>query len=580
MTLLRKHPRPGERHVLPRDEAAWSRFTWAAARAELDGLPGGGLNMAHEAVDRHAARRGDDEALRILDPHGGRRSLNWHDLAANTARFANLLHALGLARGETVFAALGRCEALYAAALGTLKAGGVFSALFPGFGPEPMATRLDAGRARVLVTTDSVYRRKIAPQRSALKRLEHVFLVDVADAEAPEGARGLADALAAMPDTAATAPTTPGDPALLQFTSGTTGMPKGAVHAHEALVAQLATARWTFDLAPGDIYWCTADPGWITGLVYGVVAPLAAGATVVVDTGDFDPVRWWSILASERVQVWYTAPTAIRMLRRAGGDLARRHDTSALRLAASVGEPLDPASVRWGVEAIGRPFHDTWWQTETGAIMIANVPARDIKPGSMGRPLPGIEAAIARREEDGGLSLLDEPDAVGELVLRAGWPSMFRDYLGAPERYAASFRDGWYLTGDLARRDKDGDFWFVGRADDVIKTSGHMVGPTEVEGVLLGHEGVADAGVVGRPDPVAGETVVAFVVPARGLEPDGALRRAIMAHARRRLGAALAPRQIIFRDALPKTRSGKIMRRMLREQLTQESSADGAEEQG
>ncbi len=568
MTRLRKSV--GGSHVLPRDPDAWGAFTWSAARADLDGLAGGALNMAHEAVDRHAARRGGETALRVLDPQGGRRLLTWHDLAARTGRFADLLRALGVRRGDVVVAALGRGEALYTTALGTLKAGCVFSALFPAFGPEPLRARLAAGRARVLVTTKAVYERKIAPQRAALPDLEHILLTDAA-----EGAGALEPALAAMSPAADTAPTRPGDAALLQFTSGTTGTPKGAVLAHEALVAQLATARWVFDLAPGDVYWCTADPGWITGLVYGVVAPLAAGATVVVDGGDFEAGRWLSILERERVQVWYTAPTAIRLLRRAGTELARGVDTSALRLAASVGEPLDPASVRWGQEAFGRPFHDTWWQTETGAIMIANTPARDIKPGSMGRPLPNITAAVARREDDGGLTLLEGAEATGELVLKAGWPSMFRGYLDQPHRYAASFRDGWYLTGDLVRRDGDGDFWFVGRADDVIKSSGHMVGPTEVEAALLEHPGVAEAGVVGRPDAVAGEVVVAFVAPAPGHAPGEALRRELLAHARRRLGPALAPRAIVFRDQLPKTDSGKIMRRVLRDRLLKETPGDG-----
>jgi acetyl-CoA synthetase len=323
------------------------------------------------------------------------------------------------------------------------------------------------------------------------------------------------------------------------------------------------TGQYVLDLHPEDIFWCTADPGWVTGTSYGIIAPLTNGRTMVVDEAEFEAVRWYRILQDEKVSVWYTAPTAIRMLMKAGEALARQFDLSRLRFAASVGEPLNPEAVVWGKTALGLPFHDNWWQTETGGIMIANYVSVDIKPGSMGRPLPGVAAAIVRRTSS-GVEPIGEPMTAGELVLKAGWPSMFRGYLHEDERYARCFAGDWYLTGDLAMRDSDGYFWFVGRSDDVIKSSGHLIGPFEVESVIMEHPAVAEAGVIGKPDPMAGEVVKAFVALKAGWEPTEALRKELLGHARRRLGAAVAPKEIAFRTNLPKTRSGKIMRRLLK----------------
>jgi acetyl-CoA synthetase len=333
---------------------------------------------------------------------------------------------------------------------------------------------------------------------------------------------------------------------------------------HEAVVAHHATGLLALDLHPDDVFWCTADPGWVTGTSYGIIAPLTHGVTTILDAGEFDAGRWWRILQDEGVNVWYTAPTAIRMLMRAGTDLARSFDTSRLRFAASVGEPLNPEAVVWGREACGHMFHDTWWQTETGGIMIANVASLEIRPGSMGKPLPGVEAAVVERRSDGRVVEIREPDRQGELALRTGWPAMFRGYWNDPQRYAACFADGWYLTGDLARRDADGYYWFVGRRDDVIKTSGHLVGPFEVESVLLEHAAVAEAGVIGVPDPSAYEIIKAFVSLKPGVVPTPALEKELLGFARTRLGAAVAPRQIVFVASLPRTRSGKIMRRLLK----------------
>jgi acetyl-CoA synthetase len=568
MATIVKRPRAG---AVPPNLDDYERvrraFTWERARAELSGLPGGqGLNIAHEAVDRHAASaRRTHVALRWIARGGEVRDYTYGQLADLTNRFANALSALGVGRGDRVYALAGRIPQLYVTALGALKLGAIFCPLFSAFGPEPIRARMAIGQARVLVTTEALYRRKVAQQRSRLADLEHVILIG--DSGEPTREPGTLDwdgVMAKASDTFTIGPTSPQAPALLHFTSGTTGTPKGALHVHEAVVAHHSTGQLALDLHPEDVFWCTADPGWVTGTSYGIVAPLSIGVTSIVDEAEFEAERWYRILQEQRVTVWYTAPTAIRMLMKMGAELPRKYDLTALRFLSSVGEPLNPEAVIWGQEALGLPFHDNWWQTETGGIMIANFAAMDIRPGSMGRPLPGVEAAIVRKVGPDRVEVVREPDVQGELALRPGWPSMFRTYLGESERYRKCFVDGFYLTGDLARRDSDGYFWFVGRADDVIKTSGHLVGPFEVENVLMEHPAVAEAGVIGKPDPVALELVKAFVSLKRGFEPTPELRRELLAHARTRLGPVVAPKELDFRPSLPKTRSGKIMRRLLR----------------
>ncbi|MGW3361233.1 acetate--CoA ligase [Streptomyces bungoensis] len=558
-------------------EKECAAFSWSQARAELEGLPGGrGLNIAHEAVDRHAASdRADAVALCCVGRDDSVTRVTYAQLARSTARFAHVLRGLGVGRGDRVTTLLGRCPELYTVVLGTLKNTSVLCPLFSAFGPDPVAQRLRLGDARVLVTTADLYRRKIAGQRDRLPGLRHVLIVGE-DADEPEGTLRLDALMARADDRFTIPPTSPDDMALLHFTSGTTGTPKGAVHVHEAAVAHYATALYALDLHRDDVFWCTADPGWVTGMSYGIIAPLMHGVTVVVDEGDYDARRWYRILAGQRVSLWYTAPTALRMLMRTTPrtgpyDLPRSFDLSALRFVASVGEPLNPEAVVWGRDVLGLPVHDNWWQTETGAIMIANFAGCEIRPGSMGRPLPGVEAAVLRRGEDGRAEVADgrvtaltEPGAEGELALRPGWPSMFRGYLHDEARTAAAFAGGWYLTGDLVRRDADGWYWFVGRADDVIKSAGHLIGPFEVESALMEHPAVAEAGVIGRPDPVAGNVVKAFVTLRPGFDATDATRRDLLAFARRRLGPAVAPREIAFDEHLPHTRSGKVMRRLLR----------------
>ncbi|MCX7184689.1 MAG: acetate--CoA ligase [Nitrosospira sp.] len=545
----------------------YAGFSWESAAQNLTGLPDGlGINIAHEAVDRHAqGARAQQLALRWLGRTGVTRDFSYRDLAEQSSRFANVLAGLDVQPGERVFVLAGRIPELYIAVLGALKQRCVVSPLFSAFGPEPIHTRLTLGGGNVLVTTASLYRKKIADLRARLPQLRHVLLVrDEAEPDDIPDTLDLAALMRAASADFVIGPTAADDPALLHFTSGTTGKPKGAVHVHGAVVAHDATGRLALDFHGDDVFWCTADPGWVTGTSYGIISPLTNGISSIVDEGDFDAERWYRILAEQKVSVWYTAPTAVRMMMKGGTELVRQHDFPKLRFIASVGEPLNPQAVCWGLEAFGLPIHDNWWQTETGGIMLANYAAMDIKPGSMGKPLPGIEAAIVKRCGEDAVEIITAPDVEGELALKRGWPSMFRGYLNEDERYRKCFAGEWYLSGDLARCDADGYYWFIGRADDVIKSSGHLIGPFEVESALMEHAAVAEAGVIGKPDPVQLETVKAFVALKSGYVPSEALRRELLGFARKRLGAAVAPKEIDFIGNLPKTRSGKIMRRLLK----------------
>ncbi|CAM2067284.1 acetate--CoA ligase [Sulfidibacter corallicola] len=563
--IIEKRPRASDPSPnLTAAEAASFRYDRAAR--DFQGLPDGkGLNIAFEAIDRHAAGPlAETDALRWLGLHGEEEVYTYRMLRAWSNRFANVLKGLGVTPGERVFALMPRLPELYIATFGILKARCVFSPLFSAFGPEPIQARMALGQGTVLLTTPRLYKTKVAAIRKRLPDLQHVILVGRGhqSAEIP-GTLDFASLVNEASDDYEIGPTPPETMALLHFTSGTTGTPKGAVHVHDAALHHYVTGKYALDLHPRDIFWCTADPGWVTGTTYGIISPFLNGVTSVVDVAEFDADRWYRILHDEQVSVWYTAPTAIRMLMKAGAEKAREYTFPHLRFIASVGEPLNPEAVHWGTAHLGLPIHDNWWQTETGGIMIANTAAMDVKPGSMGKPLPAIEAAVVRRE-GGRIVPIEEPEVEGELAIRTGWPSMFRDYLNQPERYAACFADGWYLSGDLAKRDADGYFWFVGRGDDVIKSAGHLIGPFEVESVLIEHPAVAEAAVIGLPDEVAGERVKAFVALNPGIVIDDDLRKSLRGHARKRLGAAVAPRDIDILAQLPKTRSGKIMRRLLK----------------
>ncbi|MGI9163135.1 MAG: acetate--CoA ligase [Mycobacterium sp.] len=559
-------------------EKTRASFSWSQVPDLCAGMGSGLCNIGYAAVDRHAeGPEAGRTALRFIADEPGAAILSTHDvsyaeLGRLTQRFTNVLRGLGIGKGDRVFVIMGRVPELYISMLGALRNGSVVSPLFSAFGPEPIETRVNIGSADVLVTTAAIYKRKIAKIRDQMPSVRHVLIVAGPGAEDIDGTQNFHRLMDTASDVAPIEPTTAEDPSLLHFTSGTTGTPKGAQHVHGAVAMHYITGRYALDLHDGDIYWCTADPGWVTGTAYGIIAPLLHGVTSIIDEAEFDAEHWYRILQDEAVTVWYTAPTAIRMLIKAGPELAAKYTFPHLRFIASVGEPLNAEAVWWGKRVLGLPIHDNWWQTETGGIMVANTPAFDIKPGSMGRPLPGVDVCVVDHDDTegagGAVRIIDQPDIEGELALRVGWPSMFRGYLNQEERYRKSFRSDpggdLYLSGDLVKRDTDGYLWFIGRADDVIKASGHLIGPFEVENVLTDHPAVAEAAVIGKPDPTYGAIVKAFVTLKTGHTGDEELRRDLMGQARKRLGAAVAPKEIDFVDSLPHTRSGKIMRRLLK----------------
>jgi acetyl-CoA synthetase len=552
------HP-PNLRHY----QQSYENFDWRYAKQQIKGYLHG-INIGYEAVDRHIEEGyGEQLALIFLGKKGQRETYSYGQLQQQSNRFANFLTAIGVQKGHLLCSLSERNPTLYTAIIGCFKAGVVFSPLFSAFGPKPIRSRMEIGGARVLLTSAKLYRKKVAAWRHELSSLRCVLLYDC-EGNCPDDCIDIDVALNQQSERYKICATSAHDTALLHFTSGTTGQPKGVVHVHESVIYHKYSGYCALDIHANDIYWCTADPGWVTGISYGVISPLCNRATLIVDNAEFDPLRWYSIIEQEKVSIWYTAPTAIRMLMKSGKELIGQHDLSSLRFMASVGEPLNPEAVRWSQEVFGKPFHDNWWQTETGGIMLANFASEKVKPGSMGRPLPGIQAGIVQVDERGRVTQLMGAGETGELALRPGWPSMFRNYLHENGRYQDCFKDGWYLSGDLAYQDEDGYYWFVGRRSDLIKSSGHLIGPFEVESALLEHPAVAEAGVIGVPDPLAGEVVKAFVALQAGYEQSDELLKILMAHARVKLGAAIAPREIVVKHNLPKTRSGKIMRRLLK----------------
>ena len=543
---------------------------WVRIRAELQAPSQTPHNITALTLTRHVqAGASERVALRWRPRSGPTVTYTYGDLDRAVSRFASGLIQEDISEGHTVAILAGRIPELLVAFLGTLRAGAVATVLFSSFGPEPVLRRLQRGGVNLLVTTPRLYRDKVAPIRDQLPNLRRVLVVDgpgrlaalSAQSDPPEGTEDfgawLARGAAIFPDVDVEAE----DPALLHFTSGTTGEPKGVVHVHDSILAHAYTGQRVLGLEAGTRYWCTADPGWVTGISYGILAPLARGATVFIDEEEFDAERWWQNLEAERVEVLYTAPTALRLLRRmhmagvTGGTLP------FLRSIFSVGEPLAHAEAQWGREAFGIPVRDTWWQTETGCIVVATCWDEEPKEGAVGRAVPPFEVACLHGTEEH--KVVAGPGAPGELCIGTPWPSMFRTYLGNPALYARSFLGTWYLSGDVASLDAEGWVSFVGRRGDVFKSAGHLISPAEVEDAVLQHPGVADVAVWGRHDPVAGTLVEAHVVPAAGHEPGDDLARDILGFARAKLGPAMAPRTIQFRTHLPRTPSGKIVRKDL-----------------
>ncbi len=537
-------------------ETLYRSFSWKSARRELDWF-GPSLNAAYNAVDRHTQTwRKNKIALYWENEQGDQKKYTFEDLSLLSNKIGNILKDFDVARGDRVFLFLPRIPELYFCFLGILKIGAVAGTLFSAFQEQALADRLGNSEAKIVITTREL-KPRIDKVRKKLLHLRHIIVVDEQSfMTSVEHASSELNIVHMDPD----------DYAFMLYTSGTIGKPKGVMHVHRAILQEHMTAKWVLDLRDDDTYWCTADPGWVTGIAYEILGSWSNGVAALVYSGRFDPKRWYGLLEKYKISVWYTAPTAIRMLMAAGSSLVKKYNLSNLRHMCSVGEPLNPEAIIWGLKAFKKPFHDNWWQTETGAICIANYPSMDIKIGSMGKPIPGIVAAIV---DDSGREL--GPNREGNIALKPPWPSMMKTIWRRPNKYKSYFVGGWYITGDRGMKDKDGYFWFIGRADDVIKTSGERVGPFEVESALVQHPGVVEAGVIGKPDPLRGEIVKAFVVLSQSQKTKikakkdaDKLEEELALYVKKHLAGHAYPREIEFIDKLPKTRSGKIMRRILK----------------
>ncbi len=544
-------------HQLHNYEEIAANFDWAEVEKEFSWYESGKVNMAHEAIDRHADSDRKNKVALYYKDQNRNESYTFYEMKRMTNRAANLLKENStLEKGDRIFIFMPRSPELYFLMFGALKMGLIVGPLFEAFMEGAIYDRLDDSEAKSIITTPDLLER--VPY-DRLPKLETIFLVGD-DVTEQEGHIDVLKHLRSRSDKFELEWLDKEDGLVLHYTSGSTGKPKGVLHAQYAMVQQYQTGKWVLDFTETDIYWCTADPGWVTGTAYGVFSPWLNGVTTVILGGRFSPDGWYKAIEDYGVTIWYSAPTAFRMLMGAGDALVEEYDLSTLRHVLSVGEPLNPEVVRWGAQVFDRRIHDTWWMTETGAQTICNYPSMDIKPGSMGKPVPGIKVAIV---DDQGNEL--PPNQMGNLAIEKGWPAMMRQIWNNPAKYESYFlKDKWYVSGDSAYMDEEGYFWFQGRVDDVIMTSGERVGPFEVESKLLEHPAIAEAGVIGKPDPVRGEIIKAFVALVDGYEPSEELTEDIRQFVKKGLAAHAAPREIEFKDKLPKTRSGKIMRRVLK----------------
>lgn len=537
-------------------EETYATFDWADVEKEFSWYETGKVNMAYEAIDRHLTTHRRDKIALIYSDATREETYTFAQLSELSNKFGNVLRSLGIKKGDRVFIFMPRSPELYVSLLGTIKVGAIVGPLFEAFMEAAVRDRLEDSEAVAIVTTPALLPRVPVKDLPALK---HVILVGV-EGELEEGHISFHEAMAKASSDLEIEWVDREDGLILHYTSGSTGKPKGVLHVHNAMIQHYQTGKWVLDFQEDDIYWCTADPGWVTGTSYGIFAPWLNGMTSVVRGGRFSPEDWYKTIEKYKVTIWYSAPTAFRMLMGAGDEVVKQFDLSSLRHVLSVGEPLNPEVVYWGMKVFNQRIHDNWWMTETGAQLISNFKCMPIKPGSMGKPFPGIYAAII---DDQGNEL--PPYRMGNLAIKAGWPSMMRKIWNNDAKYAEYFRiPGWYVSGDSAYKDEDGYFWFQGRIDDVINTSGERVGPFEVESKLVEHPAVAEAGVIGKPDPLRGEIIKAFIPLRKGYEPSEELMEDIKRFVKEGLAAHAAPREIEFRDKLPKTRSGKIMRRVLK----------------
>jgi acetyl-CoA synthetase len=541
-------------------ESVYSSFSWEEAKKEISYFPGGKVNAGYNAIDRHINNgRRNKVALYTIGADNKLEKLTFQEIYEESNRIGNALKSVGVVKGDRVFVFLPRVAELYISTIAIAKIGAIAGPLFSAFGPDALRDRLIDSQAKVIITNKAL-KTKLDAIRDQLNDLEYVIVVDAKDDELADGELSYKSLVAGQSAKLKCEHMDPEDPLYLLYTSGTTGKPKGIVHVHADILGHHMTSKWVLDLREDDVYWCTADPGWVTGTVYGIFGPWSNGASCVSYEGRFDANSWYALMDRLKVTVWYTAPTALRMLMKAGDEAVYKHSLASVRHICSVGEPLNPEVIRWGMKVYGLPIHDNWWQTETGMQLVSNLPCLPVKPGSMGRPLPGVCAAIV---DDEGLEVAS--GQLGRLVVKPGWPSMLRKVWRNDEKFNEYFKiPGWYFSGDNAWQDEDGYFWFVGRADDVINTAGHRVGPFEVESALVEHPAVAEAGVIGKPDEERGEIIKAFIVLANNVEMTDKLLEDIKDYTKRQLAAHAYPREIEVRESLPKTRSGKIMRRLLK----------------
>lgn len=538
-------------------EDTYKHFDWSETEKEFSWSKTGQVNLAHEAIDRHAeSHRKNKVALYYKDDKRAEK-YTFKEMKEWSNKVANVIKEYGnISKGDRVFIFMPRSPELYFAVLGAIKTGAIVGPLFEAFMEGAVRDRLTDSGAKVLITTQALLSRVPVDE---LPDLKQIFIVGE-NIEETETQYDFMKKVAEADKNFSIEWVDRNDGVILHYTSGSTGNPKGVLHVHNAMIQHYQTAKWVLDLQEEDVYWCTADPGWVTGTSYGIFGPWLTGTSNVVVGGRFKPEVWYKTIEDYGVTVWYSAPTAFRMLMGAGDEAVKQYDLRSLRHVLSVGEPLNPEVVRWGMKVFNKRIHDTWWMTETGAQLICNYPSMLIKPGSMGKPIPGVEAAIV---DDQGNVL--PPHRMGNLAIKKGWPSMMQTIWNNEQKYESYFMPGdWYVSGDSAYMDEEGYFWFQGRVDDVIMTSGERVGPFEVESKLVEHPAIAEAGVIGKPDPVRGEIIKAFIALRDGYEPTQELIEEIRTFVKQGLAAHAAPREIEFREKLPKTRSGKIMRRVLK----------------
>ncbi|MFD1739313.1 acetate--CoA ligase [Bacillus salitolerans] len=533
------------------------QFDWTEVEKNFSWHSNGRVNIAYEAIDKHVLTARKNKVALYYKDSSRDEKYTFKEMMEQSNKAGNVLKQVAdVEKGDRVFVFMPRSPELYFTVLGAIKLGAIVGPLFEAFMEGAVRDRLLDSEAKVLVTTPQLLERVPLKDLPALK---HVVLVgeDVQENDT------IVDFNSHMRNASKNLEiewVSRTDGLILHYTSGSTGKPKGVLHVHNAMIQHYQTAKWVLDLKEEDVYWCTADPGWVTGTAYGIFGPWLVGASNVIVGGRFSPDAWYDTIAEYGVTVWYSAPTAFRMLMGAGDEIVKKYDLRSLRHILSVGEPLNPEVIRWGMKVFNLRIHDTWWMTETGAQLICNYPCMEIKPGSMGKPIPGVKAAIV---DDSGNEL--PPNRMGNLAIKKGWPSMMYTIWNNQEKFDSYFMPGdWYVSGDSAYMDEEGYFWFQGRVDDVIMTSGERVGPFEVESKLVEHPAIAEAGVIGKPDPVRGEVIKAFVALRQGFEASDELKEEIRNFVKKGLAAHAAPREIEFKDKLPKTRSGKIMRRVLK----------------